>query len=200
VDSALSPTLACALEVEERIARAGGARAARVGLGARLPLPEGRLVSFGVCGALVPGLEPGALLTAQKVVGPDGAVLWEGDPIEVPGALRAIICTSEVANEPEERRMLAEGSGAVAVDTESGILASSGRLVGVVRAVSDAAEEPVGRLVCAAKADGGTDWSVVARAFLLEPIRSLRTALAARRAFASLRQAASALAQEPVHG
>ena len=88
----------------------------------------------------------------------------------------------------------------VEVDMESGVLASSGRLVGVVRAVSDAADEPVGRLVCAAKADGGTDWRVVARAFLLEPLRSLRTALAARRAFASLRQAASALAQEPVRG
>jgi hypothetical protein len=200
VDSALSPTLACALEIEERIARRGGARAARVGLGAGLPLPEGRLVSFGVCGALVPGLEPGALLTAQKVVGPDGVVLWQGDPLDVPGALRAIICTSEVANEPEERRTLAKKSGAVAVDMESGVLASSGRLVGVVRAVSDAADEPVGRLVCAAKADGGTDWRFVARAFLLEPLRSLRTALAARRAFASLRQAASTLAQEPIGG
>jgi hypothetical protein len=97
-----------------------------------------------------------------------------------------------VANEPEERRALAEQSGAVAVDMESGVLASSGRMVGVVRAVSDAVDEPVGRLVCAGKADGGTDWAVVARAFLLEPLRSLRTALDARRAFASLSRAAAA--------
>jgi hypothetical protein len=191
VDPALI-TLACALEVEERIARKAGARTALVGLGAGLPLPEGRLVSFGLCGALVPGLEPGALLTARKVVAPDGAALWEGEPLQVPGALRAVICASEVANEPKERRALAEQSGAVAVDMESGVLASSGRMVGVVRAVSDAVDEPVGRLVCAGKADGGTDWAVVARAFLLEPLRSLRTALDARRAFTSLRRAAAA--------
>lgn len=186
-------TLACGLEVEERLARKAGAHAALVGLGAGRPLPEGRLVSFGVCGALVAGLEPGALLTARKVVAADGAVLWEGDPLDVPGALRAVICASEVANEPEARRALAERSGAVAVDMESGVLAASGRLVGVVRAVSDAADEPVGRLVCAGKPDGRTDWAVVARAFVLEPLRSLRTALDARRAFASLRHAASAL-------
>jgi adenosylhomocysteine nucleosidase len=191
VDAPLSVTLACALEVEERIARKAGARTALVGLGAGLPLPAGGLVSFGVCGALVPGLEPGVLLTARKVVAPDGSTLWEGDPLELPGALRAVICASEVANEPEERRALAERSGAVAVDMESGVLASSGRMVGVLRAVSDAVDEPVGRLVCAGKADGATDWVVVARAFLLEPLRSLRTALDARRAFASLRRAAS---------
>ncbi|HEY7692655.1 MAG TPA: hypothetical protein VH816_09975, partial [Gaiellaceae bacterium] len=49
------PILACALEVEERAGLAGGACVARVGLGARLPLPEGRLVSFGLAGALVSG-------------------------------------------------------------------------------------------------------------------------------------------------
>ena len=48
-------TLACALAVEEGAARSGGARAARVGLQAGLPLPEGRLVSFGLGGALVSG-------------------------------------------------------------------------------------------------------------------------------------------------
>jgi hypothetical protein len=198
MDSAL--TLACGLEVEERVARKAGARTALVGLGAGLPLPEGRLVSFGVCGALVPGLEPGALLTARKVVAADGSVLWEGEPLDVPGALRAVICASGIANEPEERTALARQSGAVAVDMESGVLASSGRLVGVVRAVSDGAGQPVGRLVRASKVDGGMDWSVVARGFLFEPLRSLRTAFDARRAFESLRCAAAALGREPTDG
>jgi adenosylhomocysteine nucleosidase len=199
VDSALAAdedlTLACALAVEERLARKAGARTALVGLGARLPLPEGQLVSFGFCGALVPGLEPGTLVSARQVVDPGGGTLWEGEALAVPGALRAVVCAAEaVAGEPELRRALAERSGAVAVDMESGVLARAGRLAGVVRAVSDAAEEPVGRLACAGSADGRTEWAVVARAFLLEPLRSVRTALGARRAMRSLRRAAEALA------
>jgi adenosylhomocysteine nucleosidase len=193
VDPAL--TLACALAVEEKAAREGGARAVRVGLGAGLPLPEGALVSFGLCGGLVPGLEPGTLLTAERVVAPDGEVLWEGEPLEVPGALRAVFCAADgVANGPEARRALAETSGAVVVDLESGRLAGSGRLVGAVRAVSDGAVEGIGRLAHAARADGGTDWGSVAKAFLLEPRTSARTALGARRALGALERAAEALA------
>ena len=70
-------TLACALAVEESAARDGGARAARVGLQAGLPLPEGKLVSFGLAGALVSGLAPGTLVAARRVVDSDGTVLWE---------------------------------------------------------------------------------------------------------------------------
>ena len=195
MDASLSFTLACALEVEERVARRAGASAARVGLGAGLPLPEGPLVSFGFCGALVPGLEPGTLLTARRVVDAEGTVLWEGEPLDVPGALRAVICAAKaVANEPAERLELAERSGAVAVDMESGALASTGRLAGVLRAVSDAAEEPVGRLGRAARPDGRADWNVVLRAALLEPVTTLRTAIGARRAMTSLSRAAEAFA------
>jgi adenosylhomocysteine nucleosidase len=193
VDSSL--TLACALEVEEQTARRGGARTALVGLGAGRPLPDGPLVSFGLCGALHPDLEPGTLLTARRVVDPEGAVLWEGEPLEVPGALRAVVCAvSGPVDEPAVRRALAERSGAVAVDMESGVLARTGRLAGVVRAVSDAADESVGRLVRAGRPDGRTDWGVVAHAFLADPLRSARTALGARRAMRSLRRAAEALA------
>jgi adenosylhomocysteine nucleosidase len=188
-------TLACALAVEEKAAREGGARTARVGLGAGLPLPEGPLVSFGFCGALVPGFEPGTLLSAERVVAPDGEVLWAGEPLDVPGALRGVICAADgVADESGMRRALAETSGAVAVDMESGVLAGSGRLAGVVRAVSDGTGTPVGRLVRAGKADGSTDWRVVAEAFALEPRRSMRTALGARRALRTLERAAEALA------
>jgi len=194
VDASLRPTLACALGVEQRAARKGGAPAALVGLRAGRPLPEGPLVSFGFCGALVPGLDPGTLLSARRVVDPEGAVLWEGESLDVPGALRAVVCAADaVANGPEERRTLAERSGAVAVDMESGVLAGTGRLAGVVRAVSDAADEPVGRLACAGRADGGTDWGVVARAAALEPVKTVRTALGTRRALAALERAAGAL-------
>jgi adenosylhomocysteine nucleosidase len=188
-------TLACALNVERRVARKAGARAALVGQGAHLPLPDRQLVSFGFSGGLVDSLRPGMLLTAERVVDPEGNVLWEGEPLSVPGAKTAVICWSPdgVVNEPDARHALAERSGAVAVDMESGALAATGRLVGVVRAVSDTGADPVGALVCAGKADGGTDWGVVTRAFLTEPLKSTRTALDARRALSALRQAAEAL-------
>ncbi|HSK14788.1 MAG TPA: hypothetical protein VK915_01330 [Gaiellaceae bacterium] len=187
-------TLACALAVEEDAARRGGARAARVGLGARGMLPEGPLVSFGLAGALVPGLEPGTLLTARRVVDADGTVLWEDEPLGVPGALRAVVCDAgRVVDDPVDRRALAERTGAVAVDAESATLAATGRLAGVVRAISDTPARPVGALARAASPDGGTDWRVAAHALVFEPRETIRTALAARGALASLRHAAAAL-------
>ncbi len=190
-------TLAGALAVEGGAARGGGARAARVGLQAGLPLPEGPLVSFGLAGGLVSGLAPGTLLTARRVVDADGTVLWEDEPLRVPGALTAVVCDAGVVvDDPLERRELARRTGASAADTESATLAATGRLAGVVRAISDTPELPVGRLAHAALPHGSTDRSVVVRAFLAEPRASLRTALSARRALASLRAAAAALASE----
>jgi hypothetical protein len=193
VDSSL--TFACALKVEERVARKAGASAALVGQGANLPLPDGLLVSFGFAGGLSDELEPGALLTATKVVDPDGNVLWEGEPLDVPGAHHAVICwsTDGVVNEPTARRALADRSGAVAVDMESGRLAETGRLAGAVRALSDTGVHPVGALVCAGKEDGGTDWKVVAKAFATDPVGSLRTTRDARKAIRALYGAAEAL-------
>jgi len=200
VDAAVATdqlTLACALAVEEGAARSGNARAARVGLQAGLPLPEGRLVSFGLAGALVSGLEPGTLVSARRIVDADGTVLWEQEPLRVPGALSAVVCDAGlVVDDPSARRELARETGAVAVDTESAALAATGRLAGVVRAISDTPERPVGRLARAALPDGRTDWRAVARAFFAEPRATIRTAIAARRALASLRAAATALAPE----
>ena len=134
-------TLACALADEEGAARSGNARAARVGLQAALPLPEGRLVSFGLAGALVSGLEPGTLVSARRIVDADGTVLWEQEPLRVPGALSAVVCDAGlVVDDPSARRELARETGAVAVDTESAALAATGRLAGVVRAISDTPE------------------------------------------------------------
>jgi adenosylhomocysteine nucleosidase len=192
VDAAL--TLACALRVEEKAARKGGAKTALVGLGAGLPLPDGRLVSFGFAGALESRLRPGSLVTATRVVDAGGRTLWEGQPLVVEGAEPGIVCAAEVvANGPEARRALAERSGAAIVDMESGVLASTGRLAGVIRAVSDTGAHPVGRLVGAGRPDGGTNWKVVASAFVREPLTSVRTARDARKATAALRRAAGEL-------
>jgi hypothetical protein len=188
-------TLACALEVEERAARRGGARAARVGLGASLPLPAGPLASFGLAGALTPGLPPGTLVTATSVVAEDGAVLWRGEPLPVPGAEPGVVCAAtRVVDEPGERALLAERTGAVAVDMESGRLAQTGRLAGVVRAISDSPGRRVGLLARASTREGRTAWGAVLRAFLTQPLVSIRAAADARRALAALERAAAAFA------
>lgn len=194
-------TLVCALAVEEQAAVSAGAPVARVGLRAQLPPPEGRLVSFGLAGALVPGLEPGTLLTARRVVDPEGATLWEGEAVPVPGALTAVLCAAPgVVDDPAARRALADRTRAVAVDMETGVLARSGRLAGVVRAISDTPARPVASLGHAARPDGRTDWAIVVRSFVTEPLKSLRTALGARRALASLRVAAGSLGPEAAGG
>lgn len=187
-------TLVCALAVEHRAAAKAGGTASLVGLGARGSLPDGRLVSFGLAGALVSGLAPGTLLSARRVVDGDGTVLWEDEPLRVPGALAAVVCDAgRVIDDPRERRELARSTGAVAVDTESATLAATGRLAGVVRALSDTPERPVGRLARAATPDGRTDWRVVGSALAHEPAATVRVALGTRRALANLRHAAAAL-------
>ncbi|HYY34571.1 MAG TPA: hypothetical protein VE693_13465 [Gaiellaceae bacterium] len=189
-----SLTLACGLAVEERVARKSGARAARVGLGATLALPEGRLISFGFAGALDPRLQPGMLITATKVVDTSGKTLWEGQPLQVDGAQPVVICAArDVVDGPSYRDHLATTTGADALDMESGALAASGRLAGVLRAISDSRDQPLGPLAFAANLDGSTRWTVVARAFLFHPVTSLRTALSARRALGRLSRAAEAL-------
>lgn len=188
-------TLACALEVEERAARKGGARVARVGLAATLPPPDGPLASFGLAGSLVPGLVPGSLVTATRIVAEDGMVLWSGEPLAVPGARPGVLCgASRVVDRPEDRSALAAKTGAVAVDMESAALARTGRLTGAVRAISDDASRPLGRLARAATPDGRVAWREVLLAFTIQPARSLRSARAARRAIAALERAAVALA------
>lgn len=199
MDAALASgpiVLACALEVEERAALKGGANAVRVGLGASGPVPPGRLVSFGLAGALVPEISEGTVVTATRVVGEDGSVLWEGDAVPVPGATAAVLCGADrVVDAPEERAELARRTGAVAVDMESAALAASGRLAGAIRAISDSPGRPVGRLAHASKPDGSVAWGAVAKALVTEPRRALRASRTARRALASLERAAASVAE-----
>ena len=140
-------TFACAMTVEERIARRLG-RTALVGLGASRGVPEGRLVSFGIAGALAPDLPVGTVIDATRVVDESGAVLWEGAPL---GAARArtgtILGASRIVDDPAERARLHERTGAEAVDMESGPLARSGRLAGCLRAVSDTPSRRLGGVI-----------------------------------------------------
>ncbi len=151
-------------------------------------------MSFGVAGALVPGLAPGDLVTATRVVAADGATLWEGEPLPVRRARSVVVCAiPDVVDDPRERAALAAKTGAAVADMESGALAAAGRLAGVVRAVSDTAALPVGRLGRAATPEGEIRWRVLAGAFAREPVRAVRAALRGRRALAALERAAAEL-------
>jgi hypothetical protein len=179
-------TFACATSAEQRVARRAGLRAVRIGVRGAAGLPDGRLVSFGLAGALHDGLHVGDVLDATRVVDSTGATLWQGSPLGVAGAREATVLASDVlVHDASERRRLRESSGADAVDMESGVLAASGRLAGVVRAISDVPASAVEGVDDTVHADGTTNvvgllrWVAVGRG---DAVRSMRDALTALRA------------------
>jgi hypothetical protein len=178
-------TFACATAAEERVARRAGLTAVRVGVRVANGVPDGQLVSFGLAGALHDGLRVGEILDATRVVDSAGATLWEGAPLGVAGARQATMLASDVlVHDAAERRRLREASGADAVDMESGVLAASGRLAGVVRAISDVPSSAVEGVDHTVHADGRTDafglvcWVAAKR---MDAIHSMRDALTALR-------------------
>ena len=178
-------TFACAMTVEERIARRYG-RTTLVGLGASRGVPEGRLVSFGIAGALSNELPIGTVIDATRVVDESGAVLWEGDPLgATPARTGTILGASRIVDDPEERARLHAATGADAVDMESGPLARSGRLAGCLRAVSDTPTRRLGGVAEGAKANGEVDYAGFLRGFLRSPVVTARAAFGARRALKS---------------
>jgi hypothetical protein len=189
-------TAACATTAEERVARRAGLRTALVGLRGVNGVPEGEVVSYGLAGAL-DGLSTGAVIDAVRVVDETGAVLWEGEPLGVPGAVRGTILASErIVDDPEERRELHERTGADAVDLESGTLVRSGRLRGVLRAVSDTPERGLHGICDAVKPEGPYDWAGIARGLARSPVGFLRAGLDGKRALDSLAAATSRWTRE----
>jgi nucleoside phosphorylase len=157
-----------------------------VGVRAANGVPEARLVSFGLAGALHDGLRVGDVLDATRVVDERGVTLWEGAPLGVEGARAATMLGSDtLVHDAAERRRLHETSGADAVDMESGVLARSGRLAGVVRAVSDGPESAIEGVDTTVHADGRTNvpgllrWVATGRG---GAVRSMRGAVIALRA------------------
>jgi hypothetical protein len=150
-------TFACATSAEERVARRLGLNAVRVGLRAANGVPEGRVVSFGLAGSLG-ALQIGDVLDATRVVDEKGTTLWEGPGLGVRGAHAGVVLGGDVlVHDAAERARLREASGADAVDMESGVLARSGRLAGVVRAISDDAGSIVEGVDRTVHADGRTN-------------------------------------------
>jgi nucleoside phosphorylase len=178
------------MTVEERIARRLG-RTAVVGLGASKGVPEGRLVSFGIAGALSGELAVGTVIDATRVVDESGAVLWEGGPLGAsPARTGTILGASRIVDDPAERARLHAATGADAVDMESGALARSGRLVGCLRAISDTPTRRLGGVAQGATHDGGVDVVGFLRGFVREPAVTVRAARGARRALRSLEKVA----------
>ena len=178
-------TFACATSAEERVARRAGFDTVRVGIGVANGLPEGRLVSFGVAGSLGE-LRVGEVLDATRVVDETGATLWEGPGLGVRGARGGVLLGGNVlVHDAAARDQLRAASGADAVDMESGTLARSGRLAGVVRAISDDASSTIEGLDTTVHADGRTNalgllrWIAKRRG---DAIRSIRGALRALKA------------------
>jgi adenosylhomocysteine nucleosidase len=176
---------ACATSAEERLARRLGLNAVRVGLRAGNGVPDGRVVSFGLAGSLGE-LGVGEVLDATRVVDEAGATLWEGPGLGVRGARDGVVLGGDaLVHDAAERARLREASGADAVDMESGVLARSGRLAGVVRAISDDAGSAVEGVDATVYADGRTNvagllrWIASRRG---DALRSMRDALRALKA------------------
>jgi hypothetical protein len=163
-------TFACATSAEERVAKRLGLRAVRVGVNVANGVPEGRVVSFGLAGALRDELRVGDVLDATRVVDEHGETLWEGAGLGV-GRRATILGGDVLVHDAAERRLLRERSGADAVDMESGVLARSGRLAGVV----DATVHANGRTNVA----GLLRWVAARRG---DAVRSMKDAVAALRA------------------
>ena len=184
-------TFACATTAERRVAEQAGARTALVGLGASNGVPEGPVISFGIAGALRDGLEIGTVLDATRVVDAEGNVLWEGQPLGVPGAEAVtMLAADDVVDDPSERQRLHELTGADAVDMESGTLARRGQLQGVMRAVSDTPERQLSGLADSLTLAGTYDWLGLVRAFARRPREFVRAATDAKRALDRLGDAA----------
>jgi hypothetical protein len=179
-------TFACAMTAEQRIARRLGPTAL-VGLGAANGVPAGRLVSFGIAGALRGDLPVGTVIDATRVVDEQGATLWEGGPLGVAsGRPGTILGATRIVEDAADRARLHERTGADAVDMESGILARSGRLVGCVRAISDTPERGLAGLAQGARLDGRPDPLGLVRGFLRAPLATARAAANAMKALRSL--------------
>jgi hypothetical protein len=177
-------TYCAATTAEERAAKKLGVPTVRVGVRVANGVPAGRLVSFGLAGALRDGLAVGDVLDATRVVDERGATLWEGPGLGL-GRAATILGADDLIHDASERARLHAASGADAVDMESGVLARSGRLAGVLRVVSDDVRSTIEGVDATVHPDGRTNavglvkWVAAKRG---DAVRSLRDALTALKA------------------
>lgn len=164
------------------------------------------VLSFGVAGALQPGLPVGAVLAAAVVR--DGARRRFGDPAwtarlvaRTAARLADFAGVDAVAADPADKARLRETTGAAVVDMESHLAARAAQDAGLpfaaLRVVSDRAEHGLPAAAVAGMGeDGGVDVGAVLRALARDPrqlsalLRTGRDAGMAFRALAKVRRAA----------
>jgi hopanoid-associated phosphorylase len=158
------------------------------------------VISFGIAGALQPGLKPGTCVIGMAVIG--GGQWYPADEpwadrlhAAFPDAKRgAVIGSSKAIGDVSRKAELHEGTGALAVDMESQVVARIAQARGlpfaVLRVIADTSEQ---RLPPAAvngmKPDGTPDIVAVLKSVASEPRQLpdlIRTAFATRRAMAEL--------------
>lgn len=145
-----------------RVVRTGmGAKSSRRAASSLAHAPARAVVVAGFGGALDPALEPGDVVVADAVSGPDGRATC--DSASLARALRAeglhvvvgtIACRDHLVRGDERRALFEEG--ACAIDMESAWLAeaAAGRPFSVVRAVVDTPSRELTRLFSTLR--GGT--------------------------------------------
>ncbi len=178
--------------VERSDITAHGALLVQTGIGAdriRATMPDilhrrpAGLVSIGVAGGLSAGLKPGAVLLPRKILAETGerfpvTMPWRdrvcadlaGTPIES----GELISVAHAACTPADKRILAEQSGAVAVDMESAELARLARRHAIPFLVIRAVADPWNTRIPAAAGqaltvDGAIRWTALLTALLRQP-------------------------------
>ncbi|MEE8271241.1 MAG: hypothetical protein V3R98_05855 [Alphaproteobacteria bacterium] len=160
------PSIACAN------ARSAGAAAARL-----VEQGADALISFGIAGGLAADLRPGALVCADRVIGPDGAAAptdaaWRHRVLRDAAAGGIAMVTGAVAGSDSvlatagDKRALADATGALTVDMESHHVAAAALAARIpwmaLRAIADPAHRTLpAAAVAALRDDGGIDVAAV---------------------------------------
>ena len=176
----------CGLKVEARLAKGRGVRtcvgggrseALAAAIDREIAAGVDAIVSFGLCGALVPTLVPGTLIVATSTIFAGRSLGVEARWSELlerrlPDALRESLAGSEtiVSDDGEKRRMHDE-TGAAAVDMESHIAAMAAGRHGIpfvaLRAVADPLDRPLPPAASVAmREDGSIDFLAVIRSIV----------------------------------
>lgn len=169
------------------------------------------LLSFGVAGGLDPRLKPGTCIVGSAIVAGDARhetdLPWSQKLLDaMPGAVHGMLAGADgPVCTPAGKRALNRRTGALAVDTESHMVArvaaSHGLPMAAIRVVADPAHRALPELaLTAVRANGTTDVLAVLRSVMRRPHQFpalLRTALDARAARATLLRGRSLL--EPAH-
>lgn len=181
---------------------AGGGDRARINaaLDRALAQGAGALISFGIAGGLSRAAPPGTWLIADTVI--SRATRWTthagwADALarSLPGALRGGVAgTDALVDAPGDKHALGLVSGALAVDTESHVVAAFAAAHGLPFAVFRVVADPAGRALAPAacvgmRSDGTIDSRAVFGSLLRRPGQLpllLRNALDTRHALRAL--------------